>query len=107
MDAAGPQALSFEELIRTIRDATGSRSPILHVPAPAFHAAARALGLLVKDVVLTSEEITALTSGLLISRQPSQARIAFSDWVAEHELGQVYANELNRHFAPRALRVSS
>ena len=99
VDAAGPETVSFQELVRAVRDATGSRSPILHVPATAFHAAARALGLLVKDVVLTSEEITALTSGLLISQQPPRGKIAFTAWITEHEIGQTYANEVNRHFA--------
>jgi NADH dehydrogenase len=102
LDAAGPEAISFQELVRAVRDATGSRSPILHVPAPAFHAAARALGLLVKDVVLTSEEITALTSGLLISQQPPQGKIVFTTWITENEIGQTYANEVNRHFTLNA-----
>ncbi len=102
LDAAGPEAVSFQELVRAVRDATGSRSPILHVPSPAFHAAARALGLLVKDVVLTSEEITALTSGLLISQQPPQGKIAFTTWITENEIGQTYANEVNRHFTLNA-----
>lgn len=97
-DAAGPETVSFQDLIRAVRDATGSRSPILHVPAAAFHAAARALGLLMKDVVLTSEEITALTSGLLVSQQPPHGKIAFTTWITEHEIGQTYANEVNRHF---------
>jgi NADH dehydrogenase len=98
VDAAGPETVPFQELIRAMRDATGSHSPILHVPAPAFRAAALALGFLVKDVVLTSEEITALTSGLLISQQPPRGRIALSTWITQHEIGHTYANELNRHF---------
>ena len=99
IDAAGPEKISFEQLIKAVRKATGSRSPILHVPPIAFYLAARALGLLVRDVVLTSEEITALTAGLLASRQSAQGRIAFTDWISEHELGTRYANEVDRHFA--------
>jgi NADH dehydrogenase len=98
VDAAGPEVLPFRELVHSVRAATGSRSPILHVPATAFYAGARALGLLVKDVVLTSEEITALMDGLLVSQQPGQGKTAFTTWVTEHELGRTYANELNRHF---------
>lgn len=98
LDAAGPEVLSFQELVRTVRAATGSRSPIVHVPAAAFYGAARALGLLVKDVVLTAEEITALMDGLLVSRRPGEGKTAFTTWVAEHELGRTYANEVNRHF---------
>lgn len=98
VDAAGPEVLPFLDLVRSVRAAVGSRSPILRVPAPVFHVAARALGLALKDVVLTSEEITALMAGLLVSRQPGTGRTAFTTWVADHEIGRAYANEVSRHF---------
>jgi NADH dehydrogenase len=93
--------MSFVELVQAIRRAVGSRAPILKVPAPAMAAAARALGLLVRDVVLTGDEISGLTAGLLASRQPPLGRIAFTDWLGEHSrtTGRSYANELQRHFA--------
>ncbi|MGH2872416.1 MAG: SDR family oxidoreductase [Solirubrobacteraceae bacterium] len=100
LDAAGPAAISFGELISAVRGAIGSRSPIVHVPARAFQIAARALGLVMKDVVLTSEEISALTSGLLVSSEPPRGKIAFTTWITEHEIGHAYANELSRHFTP-------
>ena len=55
MDAAGPDTMSFEELVRAIRDAVGRRTPILHAPPTAMAALARALGLVVRDVVLRSD----------------------------------------------------
>lgn len=114
-DAAGPQAIPFRALVQAVRSATGSRSPIVHVPVPAFRAAAGALGRLVGDVVLTSEEIGSLIAGLLVSSEPSRSSIDFTDWIADqppepersghqlgqsygHQLGQSYANEVNRHF---------
>ena len=65
-------------------------------------AAARALGALVRDVVLTPDEITGLMRGLLVSHEPPQGTIAFSQWLREHRasVGRSYANELHRHFAP-------
>ncbi len=100
VDGAGPETMSFDELVRAIRRAIGSRSPILHLPPAVISAASRALGLLVHDVVLTPEEIGGLTAGLLISHAPPLGRIAFSDWLAEHSssIGSSYANELRRHF---------
>ncbi len=100
-DAAGPEIMSFGELIRAIRGALGARAPILHVPSPAMAAAARALGLLVHDVVLTPDEIRGLTGGLLVSHEPPRGRIAFGEWLAQSSssLGHDYANELRRHFA--------
>ena len=56
LDAAGPDTLSFEELVRAIRDAVGRRTPILHAPPAAMAALARALGLVVRDVVLTADD---------------------------------------------------
>jgi nucleoside-diphosphate-sugar epimerase len=104
LDAAGPETLSFAQLVRAVRLATGSRAPILHIPPVAMTAAARALGLLLGDVVLTQHEITALTAGLLVSHHPPLGQIAFTDWLTDHatSLGQTYANELQRHFTPLA-----
>jgi NADH dehydrogenase len=67
-------------------------------------AAARALGLLVGDVVLTGDEIRGLMTGLLISHEPPLGQIAFSHWLNEHatSIGRSYANELQRHFATTA-----
>jgi uncharacterized protein YbjT (DUF2867 family) len=103
LDAAGPDTMSFEELVRAIRDALGRRTPILHAPPAAMAALARALGLVVRDVVLTADEIRGLTSGLLVSHQPALGRISFLAWVNEHRptLGGSYANELDRHFRRR------
>jgi NADH dehydrogenase len=100
MDAAGPDTMSFEELVRAIRHAVGKHTPILHAPRAAMAALARALGFVVRDVVLTSDEIRGLTSGLLVSHQPALGRISFIEWLNENgpTLGRAYANELDRHF---------
>jgi NADH dehydrogenase len=104
VDAAGPETMSFEELVAMIREAVGSRAPVLHLPPPAMSAVARALGLVVGDVVLTQDEISGLTAGLLVSHRPSLGRIPFTGWLAEHRhvLGRSYANELRRHFTTTA-----
>jgi uncharacterized protein YbjT (DUF2867 family) len=106
MDAAGPETMSFDELVQAIRRAVGARSPILHLPPVAMAAAARALGLVVGDVVLTADEISGLSSGLLVSHQAPLGQIAFTEWLAEHSrsIGRSYANELRRHFAPLTAR---
>src|SRR5919197_2683948 len=99
-DAAGPDTMPFEQLVRAIGDALGRHTPILHAPPGAMAALARALGLVVRDVVLTADEIRGLTSGLLASHQPALGDISFIEWLKETGpvLGRVYANELGRHF---------
>lgn len=106
LDAAGPETMTFEGLVRAIRQATGSRAPIVHAPTIAMAALARALGLVVHDVVLTPDEIKGLTAGLLVSHHPPMGHVAFTDWLQEHgtSIGRSYANELRRHFAPHTTR---
>jgi NADH dehydrogenase len=100
VDAAGPDTMSFEELVRAIRAAAGRRTPILHAPPVAMAALARALGLVVRDTVLTPDEIRGLTAGLLVSHQPALGQISVIQWLRENgqALGRAYANELGRHF---------
>jgi NADH dehydrogenase len=104
IDAAGPETMSFDELVQRIRTAVGTRAPILHLPAPAMTALSCALGLFLGDIVLTTDEISGLTAGLLVSHGPPLGQIAFSEWLDEHAraIGHTYANELQRHFAPFA-----
>jgi uncharacterized protein YbjT (DUF2867 family) len=101
LDAAGPETMTFEELVLAIRRALGARAPIVHLPPIAMAAVARALGLLVRDVVLTPDEIKGLAAGLLVSHDPPRGRIAFNRWLNEHSssLGRSYANELHRHYS--------
>ena len=100
VDAAGPDTMAFEDLVRAIRHAAGRRTPILRASPAAMAALARALGFLVRDVVLTPDEIRGLTSGLLVSHQPALGQISFVEWLKENgpTLGRAYANELDRHF---------
>jgi NADH dehydrogenase len=102
IDAAGPETMSFRELVTAVRGAVETRAPILRLPAPVMLAAARVLGLMVRDVVLTGDEIRGLMSGLLVSRDPPRGQIAFGDWLEQNSatVGRSYANELQRHFAP-------
>jgi NADH dehydrogenase len=100
VDAAGPDRMAFEDLVRAIRDALRRTTPIVRAPPVAMTALARALGLVVSDVVLTADEIRGLTAGLLASRRPALGRISFLEWLdgAAPTLGRRYLNELDRHF---------
>jgi nucleoside-diphosphate-sugar epimerase len=104
LDAAGPETMRFCDLVALVRNAVDAHSPILHIPPPLMAATARALGLLMHDVVLTPEEIKGLMAGLLVSHDAPLGQIAFSQWLDEHKaaVGRSYANELRRHFATKA-----
>jgi uncharacterized protein YbjT (DUF2867 family) len=104
IDAAGPELMPFSQLVALVRDAVGAHAPVIPLPPALMTVAARALGLFVRDVVLTPDEITGLMAGLLISHHPARGQIAFSQWLDEHKtsLGSSYANELERHFTAQA-----
>lgn len=100
LDAAGPEILTYRQLVDLVRGAIGSRSIVLPMPGPVVLLAAKLLGLVVRDVVLTADEIRELTSSLLTSAQPPLGTIRASDWVREHAdaLGRRWASELSRNY---------
>jgi uncharacterized protein YbjT (DUF2867 family) len=104
IDAAGPETMPFRDLVALIRSAVNAHSPVIRIPPPLMAAVARGLGLLVRDVVLTPDEIKGLMAGLLVSHDPPLGRIAFTEWLDEHKtsIGRSYANELHRHFTSAA-----
>ena len=101
LDAVGPETFEFQELVRLVRLAVGSRSRISPVPKWLLLATSRIVGSVVGDVVLTRDEVEGLTANLLVSRNPPTTSTRFSDWLsanAQH-LGVEWASELHRHYA--------
>jgi len=100
VDAVGPETYAFEELVRVVRRAVGSRAPIVSAPPSLAYALARLVGELTKDVVLTRDEIAGLRANLLVSSEPPVGTTGFCAWVSEHgfELGRTYSSELGRHY---------
>jgi NADH dehydrogenase len=99
-EAVGPERPTFLALVQTIRAAVGSRSQVIRVPGTLIPAAARVLGLALRDTLLTVEEYQAMADGLADTDGPATGETALSQWIADHQdtLGRVYANELTRHF---------
>jgi NADH dehydrogenase len=100
LDAVGPEALAFEELVRLVRRAVGSRAALVPVPRTILVAAARLIGAVVRDVVLTPDEVAGLTANLLVSKGPATAPTRFSDWLTGNaeRLGVEWASEIHRHY---------
>jgi NADH dehydrogenase len=100
VDAAGPDILTFNQFVRLLAEAVDSRAWLFHAPRLVSYLGARVLGLLVRDVMLTRDEVTELTASLLVSARPPTGRIGLPAWASAHadELGRTYHSELNRHF---------
>ena len=99
---AGPRDWMFLDMVRAIRTAIGSRAAIVHAPAWLALVGLRAAGTLLRDVVLTSDEIKGLTREYLYSDAPLRRGDDFHDWLrragTSDALGRRYASELERHF---------
>jgi uncharacterized protein YbjT (DUF2867 family) len=104
VDAAGPETLTFEALVRLVAAAIGAKARIVHAPARLALAAAAVVGWSHRDVMLTREELAGLTASLLTSKATPLGTERFTDWVRANAnaLGRAYVSELARNFRPYA-----
>jgi uncharacterized protein YbjT (DUF2867 family) len=100
VDAAGPETVAFEELVDEISIAVQRRPRFVYLTPGLFMRAIRVVGLVVRDTVLTREEIDGLMSELLVSAEAPLGTARFDDWLLQHgeALGLHYSSELDRHF---------
>ena len=99
-DAVGPETYTFNELVMLIRREIGSGARIIHVPPALALAAGAVLGRVVRDVVITRDEIGGLMANLLVSDKPPTCPTRFSEWLRDQadQLGARYRSELQRHY---------
>ncbi len=98
IDAVGPETFTYRELVQEIAAALGLRRPILSVHPLVAYAAGWLLGRLLRDIVITRDEIEGLMAGLLCTDSPPAGQRKLSDWARQNAdtLGRRYASELGR-----------
>ena len=99
-DAAGSDALSFEALLRLLASSMGVRRWFLHTPPRVGLALTGLVGLLMRDMALTRDEVVGLMDGLLTSDEPPTGTTRLTDWLAENGDGleRRYVSELRRNY---------
>ncbi len=100
LDAVGPEAYAYDDLVRLLAKAVDHPVRLLHLPPGLVLLASKLLGPIVGDVVLTRQEIDGLMADLLVSDQDPTGTTRLSDWLRENgdALGRTWANELKRHY---------
>ena len=100
VDAAGPDIISYLELIEGVAIAVARRPRRVFAPPGLTIMAGRLVGMFVHDVLLTRDELKGLMDELLVSQEPPLGRLRIDDWLlrSSETLGMNYASELNRHF---------
>jgi nucleoside-diphosphate-sugar epimerase len=100
IDAVGPETYTFNDLVHLIREKIRSRAIIVHVRPRLALFVAKLIGYLVKDVVVTRDEIDGLMSNLLISGGIPTGHTCLSEWLTQNAkvVGSKYISDLKRHY---------
>ena len=100
IDAVGREVYRFRELVELIGASIGAKRPQIPVWPFILKSTARALGAVLRDTLLTDQELDGLMANLLVSAAPGRGPTDLSTWLAQHAnvLGREYASELNRHY---------
>lgn len=105
LDAIGPDTFTFEEFVRVISAKIRPSVRLVRIPPTIGIALGQAIGLGVRDVILTRDELRGLMDSLLTSDQAPNGPTRFTDWLELHGdgIGLAYSSELERHFRWRRL----
>ena len=100
MDAAGPEIIAYAEMVQDVAIAIRRRPHLVHLPSRLTLAAGDVVGLFVRDIVLTRQELEGLMQELLVSKETPRGTRRLDDWLlrSTDSLGRSYASELSRHF---------
>lgn len=100
LDAAGPDAYTFAELVELVAEKVARRRVIVRVSPERMLLLGRLIGRLVNDVLITRDEIDGLMADLLVSHAPPMGRTRLSEWLEQNRdtVGKYYRSELRRHW---------
>lgn len=90
VDAVGPERPTFLELVTSLRAAIGSRTRIVRAPPRAVLAAGRLIGAILREQLLTRDELISTMEGLADADGPATGPTLLSGWLDAHgaELGR-------------------
>jgi len=107
-DAAGPELMTYTEMVRLLRETLHSKRRILHLPPGLALFLSRLTGIFLRDVILTRDELDGLMGEKLISQEAPRGTTRLAPWLEENidSIGEDYSSELDRHFRFRRLEFS-
>lgn len=98
INAVGAEAYTFYDMWIELQRAMRVRRPILPVPTELGYQAARILGYMLGDIMLTRDEILGLRQNRLVVSGATIGNRSLRDWLRGHadRLGRCYSSELSR-----------
>jgi nucleoside-diphosphate-sugar epimerase len=100
VDAAGPDTVTYGELVEGIAIAVGRRPRFVYTSPRLTLLAGRVVASRMRDVMLTKEELQGLMEELLVSHEKPRGARRMDNWLLTNAetLGRTYASELDRHW---------
>jgi NADH dehydrogenase len=98
VEAVGPESFTYLELLKVLASALGVRRRFLRLPPWFGYVVGTVAGWLLRDRLITWEEIKGLMQDRLWVDAPAAGTTRLSDWAKAHAdtLGRHYASELRR-----------
>jgi NADH dehydrogenase len=100
VDAAGPEIVTYVELVESISIAVKRRPHFFYAPVRLTLFAADVIGRVTRDVLVNRQELLGLMEDLLVSNEKPRGTRRLDNWLltSSDNLGKTYASELARHF---------
>jgi len=100
VDAAGPDTVTYGELVEGISIAVGRRPRFVYTSPRLTLLAGKIVQWRLHDVMLTKEELEGLMEELLVSHEKPRGTRRIDNWLLTNAdtLGRTYASELDRHW---------
>jgi uncharacterized protein YbjT (DUF2867 family) len=100
VDAAGPDSLTYTELVERIAIAVGRRPRFVYLSPRMTLLSGRLVARYVHDVLLTSQELEGLMGELLVSSEKPRGTRRIDNWLLSNSesIGRSYSSELARHW---------
>ena len=100
IDACGPDTFDFDELVRHVGRSAGRPRRLCTCRRRWYWLPRSVIGVVVRDVVLTRDEISELMGSLLATDEAPTCPTRLTDWLGAHgdQVGRQYSSELERNF---------
>ena len=100
LDAAGPDTVTYAELVEGIAIAVGRRPRFVFMPPRLTLWAGDLVSRYMRDVMLTRQELQGLMEELLVSNEKPRGARRIDNWLLTNAdlVGRTYASELDRHW---------
>ena len=98
IDAIGPETMTYRELVSVVGRAIGKDRPVVNIHPRVGLLSGQLLGGLLRDVIITREEIRGLMENRLYADSPPAGATKLTEWLPKHadDLGSRYSSELAR-----------